>query len=105
MIRYLSRCSYWISIRFECLFWIAALIILFFLPENNSALSLCPSKLLGMGHCPGCGIGHAIHYTLQGQFTLSFHHHPLGIFAVLVIFMRIKQLIQPKKTVYETQSH
>jgi hypothetical protein len=29
----------------------------------------------------------------------------LGIFAVLIIFNRIRQLIQPLKHTYETQSH
>lgn len=89
----------------ESVFWIAALIVLFFLSEKKSDFSLCPSVLLGLGKCPGCGIGHSIHYALHGQFSLSFQQHPLGILAVIVIFMRIKQLVQPKKTVYETKPH
>ncbi len=102
---FFSRFYHWLFSHIECLFWITAFIILFFLPENQAPKSLCPFTLLGLGHCPGCGIGHSIHYVLHGQFTLSFQQHPLGILAVIVIFMRIKQLIQPKKTVYETQPH
>lgn len=89
----------------ELLFWISALLVLFLLPENKTALSLCPSALLGLGNCPGCGIGHAIHYALHLQLSVSFHEHPLGIFAVIIIFIRIKQLTYTQKTVYETKPH
>lgn len=95
----------WIHSHFELLFWIGALIGLYFLTENKTAVSLCPFSLLGLGHCPGCGIGHAIHYALYLQLSVSFHHHPLGIFAVMIIFIRIKQLTYTQKPVYETQSH
>lgn len=102
-----SRLSYllfkWFRNRFELLCWIAALIILFFLPVNKPDTSLCVFSLLGLGHCPGCGMGHAIHYALHLQPVLSFQHHPLGIFGVMIIFIRIKQLIFPLKPAYETE--
>jgi hypothetical protein len=79
------------------------LILLFFLPNTGGERSLCPSRLLGLGKCPGCGIGHAIHDALHFRFRSSFHHHPLGIVAVIVIFIRIKQLIQPLRKQHETQ--
>lgn len=83
--------------------WLAALTALFFLPSGTPGTSLCVFSLLGFGHCPGCGIGHSIHYALHLKFAVSFQHHPLGIFAVMVIFNRIKQLIYPVKTPYETK--
>ena len=91
--------------HFELVFWVAGLIALFLLPEKATAFSLCPSRLLGLGHCPGCGIGHAIHYALHLQLSLSFQHHPLGIFAVIIIFIRIKQLTLTQKTAYETKPY
>jgi len=89
--------------HFELLCWITALIVLFFLSENQTDSSLCIFSLLGFGHCPGCGIGHAIHYALHLKLAVSFQHHPLGIFAVIVIFIRIKQLIYPVKSTYESK--
>ncbi len=95
----------WIRNHSELLFWVSALVTLFFLNESKSETSLCVFSLLGVGHCPGCGIGHSIHYALHFKFAASFHHHPLGIFGVLVIFNRIKQLIYPVKPTYETKSN
>lgn len=87
----------------ELIFWITALILLFFLPGYKEGQSLCISTLLGLGKCPGCGIGHAIHDALHFRLTSSFQHHPMGIFAVIIIFIRIKQLITNTLTTNETQ--
>lgn len=87
----------WLWKNFELLFWSAAMIVLFFLPVNKSETSLCVFSLLGFGKCPGCGIGHSIHYALRADFASSFYHHPLGILAVLVIFNRIRLLIKHNK--------
>lgn len=82
---------------FELLFWITALVLLFFMEVNPSAPTLCIFRWLNIGHCPGCGLGHAIHYALHLQVGISFQQHPLGIAAVLIILNRIKQLfLQPK---------
>lgn len=93
------------SNRMEIFFWLAALAALFFLPVHRSATSLCIFSLLGFGHCPGCGIGHAMHYAMHLQFARSFQEHPLGIFGVMIIFMRIKQLFLYKTPAYEAQSY
>jgi hypothetical protein len=100
-----SKTFRWVHKYVELLFWVMALLLLFFLPENTSDTSLCAFSLLGLGHCPGCGIGHSIHYALHLKFAISFQHHPLGIFGVLVIFSRIKKLIYPVKPLYETKSN
>lgn len=102
LIRLLYRTVLYIRKNPERLFWSAALIILFFLPETKSAVSLCVFSLFGFGPCPGCGIGHAIHYALRLDINASFQHHPLGIPAVIIIFIRIKQLIHQTKKPYET---
>ncbi|MGV3595982.1 MAG: DUF2752 domain-containing protein [Sediminibacterium sp.] len=79
------------------------MILLFFLPDTEGQQSLCPSQLLGLGKCPGCGIGHAIHDALHFRFQASFYHHLFGIVGVIIIFIRIKQLIQPLRKQHETQ--
>ncbi len=90
-----------IKTNFELLFWITAMTALFFLPEKSSATSLCVFTWLGFGHCPGCGIGHAIHYALHLDLIASFQHHIMGIPGLIIIFIRIKQLLYPPKQTYE----
>jgi hypothetical protein len=93
----------WLRNRLELLFWIAALTSLYLMPADTTAGSLCPLSWLGFGHCPGCGIGHAIHDALHLEWKTSLQHHIMGIPAVLIIFSRIIRLLYPPKTVYETQ--
>lgn len=81
----------------ELIFWITAMILLFFMNTNSSSDSLCFFHWIGISHCPGCGIGHSIHAALHLQFAESFRQHPFGIAAVFIIFHRIKQLSFPPK--------
>lgn len=83
--------------NFELIVWIITVIILFFLPETPGQ-SLCVFKAIGLNSCLGCGIGTSMHHALHFKFTQSFIDHPLGIFGVLIIFMRIIKLIPSKKT-------
>lgn len=76
----------------ELFFWVIAILLLYFLPGYKEGQSLCISTLIGLGRCPGCGIGHAIHDALHLRFASSFEYHPLGIFAIIIIFIRLKQL-------------
>ncbi len=101
----LTTIAKWLLAHVELVFWITALTTLFFLPVNKAASSLCVFSLLGLGHCPGCGIGHAIHYALYLDLKTSFSYHPMGIPAVIIIFMRIRQLFNPTIHPYEAQSH
>ena len=102
LINFSYTITKWIHRHLELLFWLAGLTTLFFLSEEISDTSLCVFSLLGFEHCPGCGIGHAIHYALRLDITASFRHHPLGIIAVIIIFIRIKQLLYQTKKPYET---
>lgn len=52
-------------------------------------VSLCPIKNLGFAWCPGCGLGHSISYIFHGEIEKSWNSHPLGLFAISVIFHRI----------------
>lgn len=100
-----SNIVYKVKLHFELLCWIGFLCVLFFLPVNHSEQSLCLSRLLGFGQCPGCGLGHSMYYALHGRITDSFQSHCMGIPGLLIIFNRIYQLLQKQNLPYETKSH
>ncbi len=88
--------KYWQQ-YFELLFWASALLLLFFMRVNTEAPTLCIFRWLGINQCPGCGLGHSINAVLHLHFSASFKYHPMGIFAVIIILNRIKQLsFKPK---------
>ena len=82
------------KLNIELFFWIGGLTYLAFMNPSETHFSLCPIKNLGFSFCPGCGLGHSISFIFHGKFEESFHHHPLGIFALSVILWRIFQLIR-----------
>ncbi len=73
----------------EALIWMAGLALLLI---GQTGLSICPLDNLGFEHCPGCGLGRSITLFLHGRFTESIATHPLGIFAVGVLSIRIFRL-------------
>ncbi|MBS1668047.1 MAG: DUF2752 domain-containing protein [Bacteroidetes bacterium] len=73
------------KIYFEQIAWAMALLFLYFVDIPKEAGSFCIFKLIGFQSCPGCGIGHAIHYALHFDWAQSFHAHVLGIPATLAI--------------------
>ncbi len=81
----------------ESVFLIAALIWLFFMQPNEPEVSLCFFRWLGIAWCPGCGIGHSIHYALHAQFETSVNHHILGIPAIVLMMYRVMQLLIIRK--------
>lgn len=88
--------------HFELLFWIGTLIFLGITASPASHFSFCLIKLSGIPWCPGCGIGHAIGYLLQGHLRLSWEAHVLGIPALLVILNRIYNLL-PLRNIAKTR--
>lgn len=86
----------------ELLFWMASIVLLFFLNPGDVQTSLCLFRLVGFDHCPGCGLGHSMHNALHARFTQSFNEHVMGLPALLIILHRIIQLTHFKKTaIYE----
>jgi Protein of unknown function (DUF2752) len=81
-------------INIELLFWIVGLTYLALMNPSETHFTLCPIKNLGVSFCPGCGLGHSISFLFHGQISASFHHHPLGVFALGVILLRIFRLIR-----------
>lgn len=72
----------------ELLVWPFAMIALYLMDPHGSGPSLCPLKWLGFPWCPGCGLGHSIHYLLHGDWAASWKSHPLGLFALGVLAYR-----------------
>jgi hypothetical protein len=83
--------------NFELIFWITALVYLFFIDPHQQHFTLCPLSNLGFDYCPGCGLGRSCTLALHGSFIQSLQMHPLGIFALLVISHRIFTLINDFK--------
>jgi hypothetical protein len=85
--------------NFERLFWCVSLVVLFCMQCDSNAPTLCILSRFNIHSCPGCGIGHAIHDALHLQLASSFHHHPMGIVAVVIICHRIMQLSSKPKLI------
>ena len=77
---------------YEALFWFSGLLWLYFMPLGHER-SFCLFKFLGFSSCPGCGLGHAIHYALNGDFVTSWHYHKLGLPALCILITRILNLL------------
>ena len=81
------------QIPWEAVIWTGGLVYLACIsPQANHHLTICPLKLLGFDHCPGCGLGLSISYLLHGNLVDSWNTHPLGIFALPVLVWRISSL-------------
>ena len=86
----------------EPVVWITALVLLFWMDTSRTGTSFCLFKAMGFAHCPGCGIGHAIHEALHLRFAASFHEHVLGIPAVAIL---IYTIIKSIFTIKNNHSH
>ncbi|MBU1707559.1 DUF2752 domain-containing protein [bacterium] len=82
-------------IDWEAVVWIAGLTYLALInPYASNHFSFCLFKLLGFEHCPGCGLGLSISYLLHGDFFNSFHTHPFGSVALVILTYRIIPLLK-----------
>lgn len=85
----------WSLIGFEAMVWILGLFYLAFINSpDKTHFTICPLANLGIDFCPGCGLGNSISYLVRGEFNSSFHSHPLGIFALIIITFRIILIIK-----------
>lgn len=80
------------SIPFEAICWLSALICLGFADASAAHLTLCPLQNAGFSFCPGCGLGRSVSLLFEGDIVASLLMHPLGIFAVIVLSLRIVDL-------------
>jgi hypothetical protein len=91
----------WSLIGFESSAWILGIVYLLFIHiPGESHFTICPLSNLGFEFCPGCGLGNSISLLFKGDFLASFHSHPLGIFAFLIITFRIFTIIKNNRRRY-----
>lgn len=88
------------SVPLEAIIWIVGLLTLMIMDPTNEHISICPFKNAGFDFCPGCGLGQSISLLVRGEFSKSFHAHPLGFIAIIVITARIVQLIRKTRRPY-----
>lgn len=85
----------WSLIGFEAFVWLAGLAYLIFIhTPGETHFTICPLANLGYNFCPGCSLGNSISYLFRSDFLSSFHSHPLGIFALIIITIRIISIIK-----------
>ncbi len=95
-----------LRIHFEAIVWLTALILLALMSPDNTQASLCLLHHAGLDSCPGCGLGHSISAAFRGQFAASFAMHPLGIFAIVVLSLRVVAIFYSNYTFnHKYQNH
>ncbi len=89
---------------FELAVWTCGLIYLVVIdPNADKHFSICPLKNVGFEFCPGCGLGESVSHLLHLQIGPSFHSHPLGLFALIVILHRMFVLSKPLVSIINHQ--
>jgi hypothetical protein len=74
----------------EALTWLTVIILFAFSPiPSEEHFTICPLKLAGFEHCPGCGLGRSLILLLHGHVAESANMHPLAVFALIVLVLRI----------------
>jgi hypothetical protein len=57
--------------------------------HSGTHFTICPLSLAGFEYCPGCGLGRSMILLLHGQIADSIHMHPLSVFALGILVIRI----------------
>ncbi len=82
------------SFPIEAVIWTVALLVLALSDPAGTHIAICPLQRLGVDFCPGCGLGRSVTLLFHGEVTRSFAAHPLGIFAVIVLSLRVVTLLK-----------
>jgi|AntRauTorcE11898_2_1112593.scaffolds.fasta_scaffold46642_2 hypothetical protein len=89
-------------------FGIGILLLGLMSPENTGT-SFCFFEWIGIGFCPGEGLGHSISYTFRGNFTAAIQAHFAGPFAVAILGSRViyiwRKLYQDSKLTIKKDTH
>ncbi|MEO7265208.1 MAG: DUF2752 domain-containing protein [Ferruginibacter sp.] len=86
----LNRFAPWLEL--SC--WIGGLCFLAIINPTEEHFTICVFRWMGFSHCPGCGLGHSVSWIFHGDFRASWHAHPLGAVAIVVLCSRIFTLIK-----------
>lgn len=63
-------------------------------PRADGLFDLCVWKAIGVAFCPGCGLGHAVAFLLDGEWESSWAAHPLALPAVALLASRAVLLLR-----------
>lgn len=76
----------------ELIVWTAGLTYLALADPHGHVPQFCLSKLVGLGACPGCGLGASVSHLLHGELMESWKSHWMGGPALIGLLLRIGQL-------------
>lgn len=83
---------HFIKKHIEWIVFSVGLIALALMNPENTGTSFCFFDFIGIGFCPGEGLGHSISYTFRGEWDAAIKAHFFGPFAVLILLLRILQI-------------
>ena len=85
-----SKVRTFLTQNFEALVWLAVIVVFAVSPvQPVNHFTICPLSLAGFEHCPGCGLGRAMILLLHGRVAESIGMHPLAMFALGLLTIRI----------------
>jgi len=74
----------------EAFIWLMVIVVFSVSPvQSGNHFTICPLSLAGFEHCPGCGLGRAMILLLHGRVAESIEMHPLAMFALGLLIIRI----------------
>ncbi|MEO9886551.1 MAG: DUF2752 domain-containing protein [Balneola sp.] len=76
----------------EWLAFLVGLILMATLDPTIQGTSFCLFDFIGIGFCPGEGLGHSIAWFFRGELGNAFEANLFGPFAVVILSMRILQI-------------
>lgn len=85
---------YFPKINIELIAWAAGLLYLAIIHPGEGFTGFCFFKMIGLGGCPGCGLGTSISHLFHGEWQESWESHKLGAIVLLALLWRIIQLIK-----------
>ena len=61
-------------------------------PTAESWIELCVFKWVGLGECPGCGLGHALGFLVRGEWSQALDSHIFAPAVAAVLMHRVGTL-------------
>jgi hypothetical protein len=86
-------------LHFEWMALVSFLIIPAFIDPAANSATFCLFHNIGIEFCPGCGLGRSVAYLFRGDLTASFHMHPAGWLAVVVLASRVIQIFNRNRKI------
>ncbi|NBC66301.1 MAG: DUF2752 domain-containing protein [Bacteroidetes bacterium] len=97
--------KYYFFFHFEWIALLSGLILVAVLDPFSQTASICPIDRMGFDFCPGCGLGRSVGFAARGELTASLQSHPLGLFAIVVIFIRIGTIFRRNYNINREMNH